>query len=58
MSNVNSKQIALNAIIEEAEKLLSQSLSTDVREAIERIVSIARHGIDVRTDAEQKAGRT
>lgn len=58
MKNVDPKQGALDAIGDEAEKLLDKSLSPDVLKAVEQIISIARHGFDVRTDAEQKAGRT
>ena len=57
MTSTEIMQSALNAIGEEAEKLLSNSLPDNFREALERIVSIARYGMDVRTEGEQIAAR-
>lgn len=53
MDEPEPKQAALNAIGEEAEKLLSLPLEGNVREAIERIASIARYRFDIRTSGEQ-----
>jgi hypothetical protein len=46
-------QQALDAIHDEASKLLEMDITPEVQEKIELIISLARHGFDVRTDAEQ-----
>ena len=46
---------ALDAICEEAEKLLEYELPREVEEKIELIISIARYKFDVRTDKEALA---
>lgn len=46
--NEEAMNQALNAIYEEAEKLLSMELIPDVRERIELILSIARYKFDNR----------
>lgn len=58
MNDLDAKLTALNAIREEAEKLLENPLSVEVRDAVERIVSIARYQADVRTATEQHKSRT
>jgi len=58
MRDADAMQSALTAIQEEAEKLLQQTLSVEVQDVIERIISIARHAFDVRTAAEQLSSRT
>lgn len=45
---------ALNAIHDEAVKLLQQNLSEEVREGLHLIVSLSRNKFDVRTDQEKK----
>lgn len=58
MSNVHTKEAAFQAIGEEAQKLLEIPLEGEIRNAVERIVSIARYQSDIRTAAEQHASRT
>ena len=43
---------ALNAIHDEAVKLLDKSMGQEVRNGIELIISLARYGHDIRTNAE------
>lgn len=54
MSDSDSKQAALCAIQEEAEKLLGLPIEGKVRDTLERIISIARYQIDVRSIVEEK----
>lgn len=53
MTNSDQRQLALNAIGEEAEKLLKKPLSEEAEESIQLIISIARYAQDVRTEAEK-----
>lgn len=53
MGEVQQQQAAFKAIGEEAEKLLEMPIDGEIRDAIERIVSIARYQFDVRSDVEQ-----
>ena len=57
MSNLDPRQTALNAIFEEAQKLLEKNLPIEIRDVIERIVSIARYESDIRNAEEQIASR-
>lgn len=58
MNDLDAKLTALNAIQEEAEKLLAYPLVVEVRDAVERILSIARYQADVRTADEQHKSQT
>lgn len=50
----DAKDQALDAISEEAEKLLKYELPDEVEEKIQLIISLARYKFDVRTDQEAK----
>ena len=51
--NPKAKQEALDAIGEEAEKLLAMNLAQEVEDRVELIISLARHAFDVRTEQEK-----
>jgi len=54
MSDLAAMHAALKAISEEAENLMGLHLEGEILEAGERIISIARYQIDIRTAVELK----
>ena len=57
MNDLNTEGPAFKAICEEAEKLLGMQIEVEMKDAVERILSIARYQIDVRTAVEQGASQ-
>jgi hypothetical protein len=53
--NDDTLTVALDAVHDEALKLLKHELSTEVRQRVELILSIARHRHDVRTAGERES---
>lgn len=51
--NQSADTEALDAILQEVEKLLTKTLSSEVRQKLELINSIARHRVDVRSEQER-----
>jgi len=58
MSDSKSSQSAFRAISDEAEKLLGLPIDGEIRAAVERIISIARYQVDVRTAVEEERERS
>jgi hypothetical protein len=54
MSHRSLQLAALAAIDEEAEKLLRSNLPPPAAERVQLIVTIARYGLDVRTEEERE----
>lgn len=50
--NIKATKEALEAVAEEAEKLLSMELSDAAEAKVELILSIARYQVDIRTQQE------